>query len=188
MKLKPGSFYVSRDGFVWCCFKANANARTHEHNAAYCVRIIDNRIEYFFSDGRYDLKGLREHTLVKKASVAQVSERPKKSVASHVTITDTPKTKITDKPKPKFKASTGLGRKTNTGLGRKLTPESGLRNAKYFGAECQANPGSTFSEYKDDIAVYYGFNFWDEMPKSIKDEAIQAFNEGKQQEKKLQNG
>jgi hypothetical protein len=61
MKLKPGKFYVSRDGETWCCFRVNGERR--EHAEADCIRVSDCRVEYFYADGRYDEAGKREHTL-----------------------------------------------------------------------------------------------------------------------------
>lgn len=60
--LEPGKFYKSRDGYTWCCFKVNP--KEPEHAQAFCIRTDDNRIEYFYLDGRYDHRGAREHTLV----------------------------------------------------------------------------------------------------------------------------
>ena len=56
--MKPGKFYKDRNGFYWCCFKIVADQ-------ASCVRVVDSRIESFYLDGRYDISGKREHTLVK---------------------------------------------------------------------------------------------------------------------------
>lgn len=65
MKLKPGKFYVARNGEIWCCFDV---PNREEHAAAYCVQVSTRRIEYFFLDGRYDREGQREHTLVREKS------------------------------------------------------------------------------------------------------------------------
>jgi len=64
MKLEPGHFYESRGGDVWCCYKSDLKAE--KHCCAYCVRVSDGRIEYFFADGRYDEAGKREHTLLRE--------------------------------------------------------------------------------------------------------------------------
>jgi hypothetical protein len=64
MKLAAGKYYVSRDGFVWCCYRFDPNAE--EHACAHCIRVADDRIEYFYEDGRYEEKGEREHTLVRR--------------------------------------------------------------------------------------------------------------------------
>jgi hypothetical protein len=61
MTLKPGRFYKSRDGEIWCCFRANP--RGEAHCAFDCIRVSDCRIEYFYADGRYNFGGEREHTL-----------------------------------------------------------------------------------------------------------------------------
>lgn len=61
MKLEAGKFYISVDGFVWCCYKIDM--KKEEHAQADCIRLYDNRIEYFYLDGRYDSAGNREHTL-----------------------------------------------------------------------------------------------------------------------------
>jgi hypothetical protein len=62
--LRPGHFYRSRDGEIWCCFRV----RTEQGSATQCdcVRVSDRRLEYFYIDGRYDIKGDREHTLVRE--------------------------------------------------------------------------------------------------------------------------
>lgn len=67
MKLGAGKFYVSRDGFVWCCYKIDPSAEAHAF--AHCIRVTDQREEYFYEDGRYDSKGEREHTLVKRITI-----------------------------------------------------------------------------------------------------------------------
>ena len=68
MKLEPGRFYESRNGHAWCCYKVKPDAE--KHCRAYCVRVDDGRVEYFFEDGRYDEKGQREHTLVRELEKA----------------------------------------------------------------------------------------------------------------------
>jgi hypothetical protein len=64
LKLVPGKFYLSKDKYIWCCFKVDM-ARD-EHCQAFCIRIVDERVEYFFLDGRYDHDGKREHCLIKE--------------------------------------------------------------------------------------------------------------------------
>ena len=64
--LTPGKFYRSRDGHVWCCFKLSPFEP--EQARARCVRVDDDRVEYFFGDGRYDSTGVREHTLVEEVA------------------------------------------------------------------------------------------------------------------------
>lgn len=67
MKLGAGKFYVSRDGFVWCCFRVNPSKEQHAY--ADCIRVADQRIEYFYEDGRYEGKGESENTLIKRLMV-----------------------------------------------------------------------------------------------------------------------
>jgi len=64
MKLTPGKFYASKDGFIWCCFRLALGEPAHCR--AGCIRISDGRVEQFYTDGRYDSKGEREHTLVRE--------------------------------------------------------------------------------------------------------------------------
>jgi hypothetical protein len=59
--------------------------------------------------------------------------------------------------------------------------------AHYWGAECQANPETSFADYKDDMASKYGFAKWDEMPLELMQEASSEFNAGKAAERKLQH-
>jgi hypothetical protein len=73
VKLEPGHFYTSRNGETWCCYKTNEGRQAHSE--AYCVRVSDGRVEYFFADGRYDEKGEREHTLVSEVPGAIQAER-----------------------------------------------------------------------------------------------------------------
>jgi hypothetical protein len=69
LKLVPGHFYRSKDNHVWCCY----NIRIDEavHCQAYCVRLSDSRVGYFYLDGRYDPKGAREHSLLKEVIFAE---------------------------------------------------------------------------------------------------------------------
>jgi hypothetical protein len=55
--------------------------------------------------------------------------------------------------------------------------------ARYFGAECEANPGSGFFEYQEDIAIAYGKKRWGDLTPEQKREAYQAFLDGKRDEK-----
>jgi len=64
MKLKVGGQYLSKRGDVWVCYKVDYS--NPDHFQAFCIRPSDNRNEYFYVDGRYDEKGLREHCLVKE--------------------------------------------------------------------------------------------------------------------------
>lgn len=65
MNLEVGKHYVSRDGYVWCCFQHSPGFG--EHAEFFCVRLTGHRIEYFNADGRYDSDGVREHTLLREA-------------------------------------------------------------------------------------------------------------------------
>ena len=64
LTLEPGRFYLSKNAEVWCCF--NVLKENESHNQAYCIRILDHRVEYFFLDGRYDSEGKREHCLIEQ--------------------------------------------------------------------------------------------------------------------------
>lgn len=64
MKLRPGKFYRSRCGEVWCCYRVRLTDRVHAR--ARCVEVEAGRIEYFYADGRYDEAGLREHNLIEE--------------------------------------------------------------------------------------------------------------------------
>ena len=64
VNLQAGRFYESRNGHTWCCFMTNP--RAPESSYASCIRIRDSLVEHFFSDGRYDPEGKREHTLIKE--------------------------------------------------------------------------------------------------------------------------
>jgi hypothetical protein len=64
--------------------------------------------------------------------------------------------------------------------------EKGKEVAEYFGAEAQANGWEgSFSSYKDDIAVYYGYDSYSNMPSELKTEAQVAFENGKEKEKAM---
>jgi hypothetical protein len=64
LRLKSGHFYVDRGGYVWCCYQIDTQAPPE--GQAECIRVDGSRKEYFYIDGRYDLKGEREHTLVRE--------------------------------------------------------------------------------------------------------------------------
>lgn len=70
--LQPGHFYVSRDDETWCCFRLIP--RKADHCQADCVRLSDCRVESFYADGRYDVEGKREHTLIGEQARVEVSE------------------------------------------------------------------------------------------------------------------
>jgi hypothetical protein len=64
LQLKPGCFYVSKDGSRWCCFRVDE--QREKHCQASCIEVETQRVEYFYLDGRYDAAGSREHTLVEE--------------------------------------------------------------------------------------------------------------------------
>lgn len=64
LKLQPGKFYKSRVNDTWCCFKVCPDFE--KHCQAYCIRLADHAVEYFYIDGRYEETGKREHCLVKE--------------------------------------------------------------------------------------------------------------------------
>lgn len=67
LTLRPGRFYLSRDGTAWCCYRVDPEAEPHCQ--ARCIQVFsDDRSEYFYLDGRYDAEGQREHTLVLEVS------------------------------------------------------------------------------------------------------------------------
>ena len=59
-----------------------------------------------------------------------------------------------------------------------------LAAAKYFGAEYEANPGSSRMEYLGDCSHYFG-KPWNELSQEDKNEIIAAFERGRAEEKKL---
>jgi len=59
----------------------------------------------------------------------------------------------------------------------------GRKAARYLGADSVANPGTRFSEYCLDIAEYYGFVDWGEMPAWLRVEARAEFRAGVDAEK-----
>lgn len=61
-KLKPGKFYRAWNNEIWCCY--NIDSRRSAPLQADCVRVSDGRTETFYLDGRYDVDGKREHTLI----------------------------------------------------------------------------------------------------------------------------
>lgn len=63
LKLKPGRFYRSKAGGVWCCYQVKLDAALQCQ--ARCIQLnTADRVEYFYLDGRYDRDGQREHCLV----------------------------------------------------------------------------------------------------------------------------
>ncbi len=57
---------------------------------------------------------------------------------------------------------------------------------RYFGAECQANPGTSFTEdYALDCALKYGRKSYAECTSAEKSEILAAFAEGRREERKL---
>jgi len=71
LRLKPGRFYVTKDGSRWCCFRVDE--RNAPHCQAFCIEVNTQRVEYFYIDGRYDDSGQREHTLIEEAVYAAAS-------------------------------------------------------------------------------------------------------------------
>lgn len=67
LKLEPGKFYRAKNGAIWCCFRVDPIVTGREHCHVKCVEIETSRVEYFYSDGRYDHAGKREHTLIEEA-------------------------------------------------------------------------------------------------------------------------
>lgn len=49
--------------------------------------------------------------------------------------------------------------------------------ARYFGAEAECN-GRFFDDYSEDIANYYGYGTWAEVPRSERACMISEFNVG----------
>ena len=60
LRLEPGKFYKSRSADVWCCYRVGDAMPC----LAHCIRTRDDRREYFYLDGRYDIDGLSAHCLV----------------------------------------------------------------------------------------------------------------------------
>jgi hypothetical protein len=63
--------------------------------------------------------------------------------------------------------------------------EAALRAAEYFGAECEANPGSTMSDYTYDMALRVGHKEWNDVPSATKRALTKAFLEGRKAEREL---
>lgn len=64
--------------------------------------------------------------------------------------------------------------------------EEALSAARYWGAEYQANPGSSRSEYMESIAMKLGKERWFDLPAEQRNPLTQAFNEGVRAEQKAQ--
>ena len=66
--------------------------------------------------------------------------------------------------------------------------ERGIKAAQYFGAECQANPGTSIKDYLKDMAFYSGDYdmIFKNLPKDQQNALIIAFNKGIEAEKVLQ--
>lgn len=66
--------------------------------------------------------------------------------------------------------------------------EAGIKAARYFGAEYQANPGSSLREYIESAAWYFGPDkeTQSDLSSSEKTELQKAFQEGRQAERALQ--
>lgn len=65
LQLRPGGFYESRAGDVWCCYRLDGDAP--DRAKAQCIMVASGCREYFYEDGRYDYAGAREHTLIRIA-------------------------------------------------------------------------------------------------------------------------
>jgi acyl-CoA reductase-like NAD-dependent aldehyde dehydrogenase len=66
--------------------------------------------------------------------------------------------------------------------------EEAVAAARYFGAEYQANPGSSRSEYMESIAMKLGQERWFSLTPEQRRVCGNAFEEGRRAEKKLQEG
>lgn len=66
--------------------------------------------------------------------------------------------------------------------------ERGVKVAYSFGAECQANPGTSIKDYLEDLAFYSGDDdmVFKNLPKEHQNALIIAFNKGIEAEKKCQ--
>lgn len=75
-RLKPelGKFYRSKDGQVWCCFRARSLREIYVQS--YCVRLSDDSINYFLDDHSFDLGGEIEDELVEVVSEQEVQRLP----------------------------------------------------------------------------------------------------------------
>ncbi len=68
----------------------------------------------------------------------------------------------------------------------KYISEQGRRSARYFGSECEANPGTSFSEdYANDCALRYGRASYAACTNAEKSEILAAFAEGRKAERAL---
>lgn len=70
----------------------------------------------------------------------------------------------------------------------KRSPTNGLIAAKQFGAEYQANPGSSRREYLDSSAYYFGEDkeCFSDLSQEEKSALLKAFQEGINEEKSHQ--
>lgn len=66
--------------------------------------------------------------------------------------------------------------------------EEALRSARYWGAEAEANPGSSFQYYATDIALKAGYKTWTDVPKPAKKALLGAFKVGRDEERQLVRG
>ena len=66
--------------------------------------------------------------------------------------------------------------------------ERGIKVAVSFGAECQANPGTSIKDYLEDMAFYSGDDdmVFNNLPKEQQNALIIEFNKGIKAEKKYQ--
>jgi hypothetical protein len=69
LTIKPGKFYISRSGDVWCCYHAVKDAPPNAHAAVYCIRAEypHSGVEYFYANGSYTGKEEHRHDLIREA-------------------------------------------------------------------------------------------------------------------------
>lgn len=72
--LELGHFYKSAGGDVWCCYSLRPDAPKQAQ--ARCIRVAGSgEGEYFYANGRYDVYGAREHTLVEEVDASEAIVR-----------------------------------------------------------------------------------------------------------------
>lgn len=65
LALRQGGVYVDREGGEWVCWRVRPGQP--DRSRADCIRVSDGRNDYFYLDGRYDMRGERELCLVREA-------------------------------------------------------------------------------------------------------------------------
>lgn len=96
---------------------------------------------------------------------------------------------MTKKKAPKKATKKRPPKKKTTKGKEEIARMKALAAARYFGAECQANPGTSFSDYASDIALRYGKKRrWSDLTAAEMAEVRTAFSEGRAEEKALQGG